>query len=142
MATTRVLTYTLPEVCKMLGIEHEQGKALIKKKQFPFPVIQIGSDKGEKGARYLIARKLVDDFLLNGQNTHLTDAKRQHLGRPRRWKRGEFINWNMRIPADLAEAFNFIVDQMNKDSAAPLTYTDARLLAFQEFIERRPIRTE
>ncbi|HBC93158.1 MAG TPA: hypothetical protein DCZ10_09760, partial [Pelotomaculum sp.] len=64
------------------------------------------------------------------------------LGRPRRWKRGEFINWNMRIPADLAEAFNFIVDQMNKDSAAPLTYTDARLLAFQEFIERRPIRTE
>lgn len=140
MATTKVLTYTLPEVCKMLGIEHEQGKALIKKKQFPFPVIQIGSDKGEKGARYLIARKVVDDFMLEGKNTHMTEAKQQHLGRPRKWEKGEFVNWNMPVPIALAEAFNFVVDQMNKSLASPLNYGEARLLAFQEFIERRPVR--
>lgn len=142
MATTKLLTYTLPEVCEMLGIDHEQGKRLIKKKEFPFPVIQVGSGKGEKSMRYLIARKVVDDFMLDGKNTHLTDAKKQGLGRPRRWEKGEFVNWNMRIPVELAEAFNFIVDQINKSTASPLTYGDARLLAFQEFIERRPVKTK
>lgn len=142
MATTKVLTYTLPEVCEMLGIDHEKGKRLIKDNKFPFPVIQIGSGHSEKSMRYLISRKVVDDFMLKGKNSHLTEAKSQNLGRPRRWEKGEYVNWNMRIPVELADAFNFIVDQMNKTLASPLSYGDARLLAFQEFIERRPVRTE
>lgn len=136
MATNKVLTYTLPEVCVMIGIDHETGKNLAKRGKFPFPVIQIGVDKS---ARYLIPRKHVDDFLLKGKKGDLTGDTAKKFGRPRKWFKGEFVNWNYKIPSELAEAFNITVDAMNVGMASPLSYLDAKLLALQEFIERRPI---
>ena len=133
MATTKIATYPYEEVCEMLGIGRVPGLELIKKGKFPFPVIQVDKNK------YVVPRKAVEKTLKEGNGGDLTEITRSRRGKKKKWVKGEYIHWNFPIPNDLAEAFNYIVDKMNESLAAPLSYTDARLLAVQEFIERRPI---
>ena len=132
MATKDIKTYTVQQVSDMIGISRQESMRLIKKSRFPFPVIQVGSN-------WVVPRKAVDRSLLNGDNWNLTEATKVRRGKKPKWAKGEYVNWNFRIHKDLAEAFNFVVDRMNEKLASPLSYTDARLLAFQEFIERRPV---
>lgn len=133
MATTKVLTYEVKEVAEMLGMEYATALNLIKSGTFPFPVIQVGVK------RWVVPRKAVDAKLKEASGGDLTDMMRGRRGRKKKWVKGEYLNWNFPVPLDLAEAFNFVVDRMNEKLAAPLSYHDARLLAVQEFIERRPI---
>jgi len=133
MATTKTLTYSVFEVAEMLGMERNTAMTMIKKNKFPFPVIQVG-DKC-----WVVPRKAVDKRLKEGKDGEDLTEYRSHRGKKKKWNKGEYIHWNFPIPNDLAEAFRYIVDKMNEKLAAPLSYTDARLLAVQEFIERRPV---
>jgi predicted DNA-binding transcriptional regulator AlpA len=132
MATTKIKTYDVREVCEMLGMEYQTAIDRIKKSKFPFPVIQVG----EK--RWVVPRKHVDR-VLGGKDGDFCEKLQQNKGRPRIWHKGEYVNWNFPVPNDLAEAFKAVVDALNKTLTSPLTYNQAKLLAFEEFIERRPI---
>ena len=131
MAKKELLTYTVPEVCQMIGMrEKSDTYRKIERGDFPFPVIQIAEDK------YVVPRKPVDDFLA-GKKPHF--SYNNNKGRPRIWHKGEFVWWRFEVPNDLAEAFKIVVNHMNKSLSSPITYNDAKRLAIEEFIERRPI---
>jgi hypothetical protein len=130
MATKKVQTYTVPEVCEMLGIT-KTGELYdkIRAGDFPFPVIEYAQNK------FIVPRKPVDAFLRDGK---LPNSK-GNRGRPKIWHKGEFVWWRFEVPIDLAEAFKMVVRHMNKSLSSPLTFNDAKRLAIEEFIERRPI---
>ena len=131
MAVTQTKTYTVQQVSDMVGMTRQALMTLIKKNKFPFPVIQMGTT-------WMVPRKAVDKFM-EDDSLGFKDLVKGQGGRPVKWVKGEFVTWNYKIPIDLAEAFKVVVDNMNKSLPVPIGLLDARCLAIQEFIERRPI---
>lgn len=130
MATKKVYTYTVPEVCEMLGIpKNSDVYDKLRAGTFIFPSIEYNPNK------FLIPKKPVDAFLKEGK---LPNSK-GNRGRPKIWHKGEFVWWRFEVPLDLAEAFKIVVQHTNKTLSSPITYNDAKRLAIEEFIERRPI---
>jgi excisionase family DNA binding protein len=130
MAVTQTKTYTVQQVADMVGMARQALMQLIKKNKFPFPVIQMGTT-------WMVPRKAVDKFMQDDRFDFIDYVKGQ--GRPRKWVKGQYTTWNYKIPIDLAEAFKAVVGELNSSLPAPISYNDARLLALQEFVERRPI---
>ncbi len=130
MAIKQIRTYTVDEVCQMLGIERYEAFSMIKKRRFPFPVINTGST-------YLIPKAPVDKVLIQGKPGVQVGERQNQV--QKKWVKGEYVNWTCKVPNELAAAFKYVVDQMNKKMVSPMTYDDAKRLAFQEFIERRPV---
>ena len=130
MAVTKTKTYTVQQVADMVGMSRHALMALIKKNKFPFPVTQFGTN-------WVVPRKAVDKFMEDDRFSFMDYVKGQ--GRPPKWVKGQYTTWNYKIPLDLAEAFKVVVDELNRSLPAPISYLDARLLALQEFVERRPI---
>ena len=131
MAVTQTKTYTVQQVAEMVGMSRQDLMILIKKKKFPFPVIQVGTN-------WVVPRVAVDRFM-NDDSLGFKDLVNGQGGRPVKWVKGEFVTWNYRLPIDLAEAFKVVVENMNKSLPVPIGLLDARCLAIQEFVERRPI---
>ena len=59
--TNERLTFDAPEVFKLLGLSRNTGYSLIKRGEFPLPVIRAGK-------RLLISKKALTE-LLEGENT-------------------------------------------------------------------------
>ena len=130
MAKKELMTYTVPEVCQMIGYPEKQHTYdNIRDGKFPFPVLEI------RPGQFVVPRKQVDAFLQEGKLPNSINNK----GRPKIWHKGEFVWWRFEVPIDLAEAFKIVVQHINKTLSSPLTYNDAKRLAIEEFIERRPI---
>ena len=51
----------------------------------------------------------------------------------------DYDDMTERVFLKFAEAFKMVVQHMNKSLSSPLTFNDAKRLAIEEFIERRPI---
>jgi hypothetical protein len=129
MAKKELYTYTVPEVIQMLGLPEKYAYQQIKQGRFMFPVLEISE------GNFRIPRKPVDAFIEKGKLPNSIG----NTGRPRIWFKGEYVWWRFEVPIDLAEAFKAVVKHMNKSLSSPLTFNDAKRLAIEEFIERRPI---
>jgi len=130
MAKKELMVYGVPEVCQMLGYpEKSRTYDDIRNGKFPFPVLEI------RPGQFVVPRKQVDAFLERGKLPNSINNK----GRPKIWFKGEFVWWRFEVPIDLAEAFKIVVKETNKTLSSPLTFNDAKRLAIEEFIERRPI---
>jgi len=133
LGTRNVKTYTVPEVANLLGdklVGFKEKKNLynmIDAGRFPFTVYQVGERK------FLVDKRQVDNFLETGK---LPDI--YNKGRSKKWHSGEYVNWNFRIPKDLAFSFNALCEYLNSKVVTPLSLNDYRRLAIKEFIDRRP----
>lgn len=130
MARRKLMTYTVPEVCQMMGMpEKSDTYRRIRDGRFPFPVIEYAEGK------FLVPRKTVDEFLQKGN----LPTGVQNKGRPPRWVKGQYVNYNFRVPNDIDEQFKAICDYLNSQATMPIGYDDYKRLALREFIARRPL---
>ena len=78
MATTRLETYTVPEVCQILGIQSKNDAyEMIDNGTFPFSVVQIGP------RNWRVHKKQVDKYIATGE---LPELKK--TGRPQKMGQG------------------------------------------------------
>jgi len=129
MAITQITeTYTVPEVCRMMGWHEKNVYKAIKRGDFPFPLIEFQG-------KFVVPKKQVDRFLKEGKMPNFTGTQ----GRPKRWVKGEYKWFHFRVPIDLAEEFEAICKYLNSQMDSPIDLDDYRRIAIREFVQRRPI---
>lgn len=129
MAVKRVReTYTVPEVCQMMGWHKAHVYEHIRKGTFPFPVIEFQG-------KYVVSKAAVDRFIKEQKRPNYTGDQ----GRPKRWIKGEYKWFHFRVPIDLAEEFEAICKYLNSQMDSPIDLDDYRRIAIREFVQRRPI---
>ncbi len=129
MATTRLETYTVPEVCQILGIQSKNDAyEMIDKGTFPFSVVQIGP------RNWRVHKKQVDKYIATGE---LPELKK--TGRPKKWVKGEYIWYKYRVPLELDDEFKAVCEYLNARMDNPADLDDYRRIAIREFVQRRPI---
>lgn len=84
------------------------------------------------GFSYAILKSHFDKWQLTGK------APKVSSGRPKT-KPEDCENWNDWIPKELAAEFKRVVDNANKTAPhMKISYRQARFIAYQEFVDRRP----
>lgn len=133
MAEKECFVYTVPEVCGLLGIGKVEAYHMIEQGEFPFPLLRIGERK------WLVPKAPVDRFLKGvanqSQRMPWVAGKR---GRPRKFQRGEYINYNYQVSVETDKRFTAVCNAINQTLASPLSKGDYVRLALNEFIDRRP----
>jgi hypothetical protein len=136
MATPRkiphdVQAYSLYEVGEMLGIERSTIDLIVKERRFeiiPFSILKFGG-------MHFCSKKQVDKFIQEGKIPKFNKAV---WAKHRTWVPGEYTTWTFKVPKTLTEKFKKICYNMNRESPVKLAVQQYRILAIQEFIDRRP----
>ena len=129
MVLKRVETYTVPEVCQMMGWSAKSHTYDgIRKNGFPFPVIEFQG-------KFVVPKKPVDRFLKEGKRPNYTGVQ----GRPKKWVKGEYRWFNFRVPIDLVNEFVAVCEHFNSQMDTPIDLDDYRRIAIREFVQRRPL---
>lgn len=133
--------YTMWDVAKKLNVSRNTMRKYIDKGDFSTVLPDIHHKIIKIGTNYLMPKPLFDLYLKRGMFWHNTN-KYGTAGRPKKWIEGEYKHFNLVIPVDLKERFEYALVVMNRNSFVKISKNDAMLLALEEFINRRLLTNE
>lgn len=130
--------YTIWEACDKLGVPKATVKHYTDKGDFEDLLPDIYHKIIRVGDSYLMPKGFFDKYLKHGLYWSNTN-KNKTAGRPRKWVKGEYKNFRIKIPLELGERLDYAVETANSMSAGvQMSKNDTILLAIEEFLQRRP----